>query len=75
MELDFAYESRRLAIEALGAEYHLPAFNQDSERTQRLAALGWSVVTVTSRQLDRDPEGVLRRLDGALGRRGRQRAA
>lgn len=67
-EIDFAYPGANLAIEAMGFSVHgtRSAFEADTERTARLAALGWRVFQVTRRQVDETPGEVVERLRRAL---------
>ena len=66
--IDFAYPEQGLAVEADGFEFHSDreAFERDRVRTSRLAALGWRVLPVTSRQLDEQPKKVAERIRRAL---------
>ena len=65
--IDFAFPNQRLAVEVDGFEFHgdREAFERDRVRNSRLAALGWRVVQVTSRQLD-DERRVADRIRRAL---------
>ena len=66
--IDIAYPSHHLAIECDGYEHHgtREAFERDRLRTTRLAALGWRVFQITSRQLDEQPAEVVKRIKEAL---------
>ena len=75
-EVDCVWRAARLAVELDSRTFHdVPdAFETDRARDRRLAAAGWRVVRVTSRQLDGsrdDVEADLRRLLGVSPRRGR----
>ena len=69
--IDLAYPEARLAIECDGYEHHgtREAFESDRVRTTRLAALGWRVFQITSRQVDEQPAKVVQRVREALGYR------
>ena len=58
--LDFAYRDERVAIEADGYRYHdgRRAFDADRARANELQSLGWRVLQVTSKHIERDPLGV-----------------
>ena len=66
--IDIAYPAQQLAIECDGYEHHgtREAFESDRLRTTRLAALGWRVFQITSKQLDEQPAKVVQRLKEAL---------
>lgn len=66
--IDLAYPAEGIAIECDGFEHHgtREAFEIDRLRTQRLAALGWRVFQVTSKQLDEEPANILKRVKEAL---------
>lgn len=73
-EVDCVWPEQRLIVELDGRAVHstAAAFELDRARDRRLAAAGWRVIRVTSRQLDDTPdelEADLRRLLG-LERRG-----
>lgn len=63
LEVDFAWPSRRLAVELDGHATHATraSFERDRERDRLLHAAGWRVVRITWRQLHRD--GVALRRD------------
>jgi very-short-patch-repair endonuclease len=66
-EIDFLWRDRGLAAELDGRDVHstLAAFERDRERDRILQAVGWRVIRITWRQLERTPEAVaadLRRL-------------
>lgn len=69
--IDLAYPEAQLAIECDGYEHHgtREAFESDRLRTTRLAALGWRVFQVTSRQLDQRPAKVVQLVKEALTHR------
>ena len=66
--LDFAYRSRRLAIEADGAEFHLRRLRWEGDQVRRnaLVARGWCFLVVTWSRLQRDPRGVAAEVRRAL---------
>lgn len=66
--IDLAYPEQHLAIEADSYEYHgtREAFEVDRLRTSRLAAQGWRLIQVTSKQLDEHPAEVVQRVREAL---------
>lgn len=75
MEVDCVWPAHRLAIELDSRTFHdVPdAFEVDRARDRRLAAAGWRVVRITSRQLDEsrdDVEADLRRLLALSPHRG-----
>ncbi len=72
-EIDFAYPDRRIAIEANGFRFHSDraAFQRDATRSQRLAALGWSLFPVTWSHVMKERTQWLRRLREALSSRRR----
>jgi hypothetical protein len=69
--VDFAWPRWRLVLEVDGFQYHDgPAkFVEDRHRANRLAALGWRVISTTLRELRTDPTALFaalwRVLDGA----------
>ena len=66
--VDFAWPAQRVVLEVDGFQYHDgPAkFVEDRHRANRLAALGWSVITTTLRELRSDPTAVFTALAAAL---------
>lgn len=68
-EVDFRWPAHRIAVETdgWGAHRTRSAFESDSERSQILAAQGWTLIRVTWRQLERRPELVARRIRQATG--------
>lgn len=62
--VDFAYPERGLAIECDGFEFHNnpKAFEDDRLRAQRLAAVGWRVMPLTWKQVDKEPDKVIERI-------------
>jgi very-short-patch-repair endonuclease len=71
-EVDFIWRRHRLIVEVDGYRFHSsrPRFEHDCKRDASLAALGYTVLRVTWRQLTREPEAVVARLAAALARRG-----
>ena len=69
--IDLAYPEAQVAIECDGYEHHgtREAFESDRFRGTRLAALGWRVFPVTSRQLDERPARVVQLVKEALSHR------
>lgn len=69
---DFAFPARRVVVEAEGYAFHagVREFTNDCARYNRLVAAGWTVVRVTSRDLD-DPERLCTLLRTVLRRRPR----
>jgi hypothetical protein len=68
--LDFAYPEQRVAIEVDGFRFHDTRHGFDAERARgnELQALGWSVLRVTAKHLERYPENVLAWVRAALDR-------
>lgn len=68
-ELDFRWPEHRLVVETDGWGVHRTrrAFESDSERSQILAAQGWTLMRVTWRQLTRRPDVVAMHVRRALG--------
>ncbi len=71
-EVDFLWPEQRLVVEVDGYAYHgnRAAFERDRERDVALAALGYTVMRVTWRQLVDAPEAIIARIAAALGARG-----
>jgi very-short-patch-repair endonuclease len=67
--VDFLWRSRRLVVETDGYRAHRgrQAFEDDRERDNELAALGYQVVRFTHRKLVEDPEGAVSVLRARLG--------
>jgi hypothetical protein len=70
--VDFAYPEARVAIEADGFRYHdgRDTFDAERSRGNELQAMGWSVLRVTAKHLEMDPEGVAEWVRRALERAG-----
>jgi very-short-patch-repair endonuclease len=70
-EVDFLWRGQRLALEMDGFASHgsRSRFERDRLRDSHLAALGYTVVRITWRQLAATPEAVVARLAAALARR------
>ncbi len=68
-ELDFRWPEHRLVVETDGWGVHRTrrAFESDSERSQILAAQGWTLMRVTWRQLTRRPDIVATHVRRAMG--------
>jgi len=66
--VDFAYPEAKLAIEVDGFRHHgdREAFERDRRRDARLAALGWTVIRVTDRQVQ-ERRGFLTAVRSLLG--------
>lgn len=61
--VDYAYPSRRIAIELDGRKYHgEPTFELDRDKRDRLGAAGWTIQEVTWRMLFDRPEQVFARI-------------
>lgn len=58
--VDFAYPDTKLAIEADGEPWHSGHFREGRDRTRanRLTAMGWRLIRVTSEDLKRRPESI-----------------
>jgi putative AbiEi antitoxin of type IV toxin-antitoxin system/uncharacterized protein DUF559 len=71
-ELDAYWSAAGLAVELDTFETHgtRASFESDRERDAELAAVGITVVRVTERRLDEEPEGVIRQVAALLARRG-----
>jgi len=69
-EVDFLWREQRLVVEVDGFAYHSDraAFERDRRRDADLAALGYTVVRVTWRQLVDEPAAVVARVAQALAR-------
>ncbi len=67
-EVDLVWREARLVAEFDGFEFHSGrvAFERDRRRDAELQALGFRVIRVTWRQLERAPEGVIDRIRRAL---------
>jgi hypothetical protein len=63
--LDLAYPGIRLAIEYDGA-FHWEQRREDDRRRDRIRALGWTVIVVSSSDLDEAPTRVLAQVRSAL---------
>jgi very-short-patch-repair endonuclease len=65
--VDFAYPEMKLAIELDGAAYHSSweARTRDRHRENQLVALGWRVLRFTWDDVCKDPEAVMRCVQGA----------
>jgi very-short-patch-repair endonuclease len=61
MQFDFVWHRQRVVVEVDAWETHRTrkAFYNDPRRDQLLVLAGWSVVRVTSRDLDEDPHRVV----------------
>lgn len=66
---DFAYPERKLVIEVLGYEWHggKERWESDLTRSSELAALGWRILYITKRQLQRERAATAARIRQALG--------
>lgn len=71
-ELDFVWRAEQFAVEVDGWDGHSGkvAFDRDRLKIAELAADGVQVMPVTSKQMNDDPAGVVRRLRESLARRG-----
>jgi very-short-patch-repair endonuclease len=71
LEVDFFWPDRGLVVEVDGFAFHAhrSAFENDRRRDRILAGEGLTVIRVTWRQLQNEPEKVLARLCMALGAR------
>lgn len=69
-EVDFLWRDRGLAVEIDVYKHHADreAFESNRRRDADLAAAGLSVIRVTWRQLQGEPEAVIARIALALGR-------
>src|ERR1051326_4053062 len=69
--LDFAYPELRLAIEADSYVWHASkeAWERDRMRNSDLVALGWSILPVTWRWVQRCPSAVARKVASSLASR------
>jgi len=67
--VDFAWPHHRLVLEVDGYRFHdgPTRFVADRHRANRLAALGWRVVSTTVQELRTDPTAVWAALAGVLG--------
>jgi very-short-patch-repair endonuclease len=69
--VDFAYPDIRLAIEVDGYRWHAgrARWEHDLGRRNALTARGWSVIHVTSSDIERHPGKTVRVIAEALARR------
>jgi very-short-patch-repair endonuclease len=67
-EVDFLWPEKRLVVEFDSFRFHSPRakFERDRERDAALAAIGYTVMRVTWRQLVDTPDAVVARIAGAL---------
>jgi very-short-patch-repair endonuclease len=77
MLVDFTWPRHGLAVETDGYRYHRgrAAFEEDRARDLRLRTLGYDVVRLSGRQVEREPERVAAVLRGALACAGTRPAA
>lgn len=69
---DLAFPKERVAIETDGGTHRRDEyFESDRSRDRGLAALGWLPMRVTSKQLDREQDGVVQSILDALAKRRR----
>jgi len=68
-EVDCLWREQRLIVELDGHEVHgtRAAFESDRERDRHLQAAGWTVVRLTWRQLEDEPEAICADLRRLLG--------
>lgn len=73
--VDFLYERERVVIEVLGYAFHRTPSQvaADTMRANELQLLDLTVLQLTSRTLDQEPEAALKLVDRALRRAARQR--
>jgi very-short-patch-repair endonuclease len=66
---DFAYPSRKLAIEGVSYRWHSgrSAWYRDQRRLNGVVALGWRVLNVTWEDLRESPDEIVERIRRALG--------
>jgi very-short-patch-repair endonuclease len=71
-EVDLLWAQERVIVEFDGFAFHgeRRAFERDRERDRRLAQLGFQVIRVTARQLDKTPIAVIAAIATVLARRG-----
>jgi very-short-patch-repair endonuclease len=69
-EVDFFWEAERLVVEVDGWRWHSSRnrFENDRERDARIVAAGCTVLRITARRIDRNPEAVAGRIAFMLGR-------
>lgn len=67
-EVDFAYPSKRVAIEVHGYQVHSlkNVWENDQRRENELVQAGWKVLKATHRQLEKDPDRFIDALRTAL---------
>jgi very-short-patch-repair endonuclease/predicted transcriptional regulator of viral defense system len=65
--VDFCWREQRLIVETDGKKTHLThqAFERDRRDDQRLTAAGWTVIRITWKQLEREPDRIMQTI-GAL---------
>jgi very-short-patch-repair endonuclease len=70
-EVDFFWREAQLAVELDGWDGHSArvAFERDRLKMATLGAHGVAVMPITGRQIRDDPDGVIRRLEGAIASR------
>ncbi len=68
LRVDFFWEEAGLVVETQGRAFHLTTdgFERSAARSQRLAAMGLTMVVVTWLQLEQDPSEVMDRIARAL---------
>ena len=66
--VDFAYPELKIAIEVQSYRWHSSraAWRSDTDRLNRLQALGWIIIQVTYEDLERRPDVVARRIRDAI---------
>jgi hypothetical protein len=66
--VDFAWSARRVVLEVNGFRYHANprSYAADSERVNRLAAAGWTVLHATPAELETSPRALLAALERHL---------
>jgi hypothetical protein len=72
---DFCWREQRLVVETDGKKTHLThrAFECDRRDDQRLIAAGWTVIRITWKQLENEPERILRTIATVLSEAGARR--
>lgn len=77
MRVDAAYVPEKIGIEADSKRWHATdaRFEDDREKRASAAALGWTIIPVTYRQVTTRPEWVAGAVDGALGAVARRSVA
>jgi very-short-patch-repair endonuclease len=69
---DFCWREQKLIVETDGKKTHLThqAFERDRRDDQRLIAAGWTVIRITWKQLETEPDRIIALITECLSRNG-----